>query len=199
MNRGIKRKLSEFLGQSDTKKTLIVNKVFVEKKSQLEASKELRVSTAYVSKIVRQFREGKDVSADYRLTNGGNNKKLKKKDERRIKAIIREEPTITIKQLKDKVADSGPDVSASTIYRSMKSGDFKLVALRGQVDLSAANRAERVRYCTENLNNLFTTVCFTDESSFQLYPDKKRVWQCSKPMRINYSTYAPFCSSTRLI
>lgn len=130
---------------------------------------------SYVTQVMNKFNNDEGY-IDHRQFNGGQNKKVKESLQKLIVKEYRENPSSTSIKITTKCSDLGYDVADRTIRKVRL--DIGLVAIKPTVlpILSNTNCKDRLKYCKDHKDDLFSNVCFSDESCFQLFPNKKVVW-----------------------
>ena len=137
------------------------------------------MSRATVFRNISKIKSGKDVN---RKPGTGVSLKLKGNDKRRVTQLARRNPLKSCTNIAVMSNESGsPEVSPTTIWRSLKSSGYHKWTPKIIPKMTPKHMENRVKWCQNNKNRDWTKVIFTDESYFQLYRHKVKMWGRKRP------------------
>src|SRR5581483_1076585 len=111
----------------------------------------------------------------------GRPKKITSSASHTIVQCIRHNPKISIGDLVNKLADKGVKVGRETVRTYLHSHGYKNALPLATPMLTATNKAKRVAWAQQHLNDDWSRTLFTDETSFQLF--RNTITQCYKHKR----------------
>jgi transposase len=132
---------------------------------------------AAVSYWIQRWKVSDDLSNQKKL--GRRRSTTKKQDERMVK-IAETEHNITSTQIKRKMEALNINVSESTVKRRLREAGGKYAIEISKPLLSESHQEKRLLWARKHQNFDWKHVIFTDESTFQLFRAKKKVWHFGK-------------------
>lgn len=132
------------------------------------------LSQATVYRTIKKIKEEKSVE---RKEGSGRKTLLEVNDKRRLTQLAHHNPYSSSAQLSSLIQQRGsPKVSRWTIWRELrKSGILKWTPKTVPL-LTPKHKEKRLNWCLLNRNINWRKVIFTDESYFQLYRNKVKMW-----------------------
>jgi transposase len=133
-----------------------------------------KISKSTVYDILNRIKSDQSMA---RKPQSGPRKKLAANDRRRVTGLVLTHRKYSGQKIANEAHEKGsPKVSASTIQRFLKSiGWWKLTPSRRPY-LTKAMKLKRVEWCRNHRNTDWSKVCFSDESTFQLYRITMKQW-----------------------
>eukprot|EP00597_Dinobryon_sp_UTEXLB2267_P013040 CAMPEP_0170120710 /NCGR_PEP_ID=MMETSP0020_2-20130122/15347_1 /TAXON_ID=98059 /ORGANISM="Dinobryon sp., Strain UTEXLB2267" /LENGTH=319 /DNA_ID=CAMNT_0010350711 /DNA_START=8 /DNA_END=964 /DNA_ORIENTATION=- len=132
-----------------------------------------------------------------RRPNLGNNRKISLHESREIVLLVKRNPDITIREIRDQIGRT--DVCLSTIARAILGSYWKTK----KPFISKVNQKKRVKWCKEHLNwtaNDWNKVIWSDESPFLLqFNGRKRVWRRHNERYNQKSVTGSFKNETKVM
>jgi transposase len=166
----------QYLNNSDFIKYGIVISSFVWGKSYSQISDCFEISDSYISKVLKTWREeGK--FTDNRKNNGGHNKKGTQAIENSLIMLVEKDRSQSVRQLSETLREEMDiEVSKSTVSRILSDLDYTKSLPYPIPYLSDYAIERRLQYAQEYMNDKFSNVVFSDESTFQLCENRQLVW-----------------------
>jgi transposase len=107
----------------------------------------------------------------------GRRRSTTEKDDERIVKLAKTEHDITAAQIQQKMENKNINVSIRTIRRRLCKAGAKYTNEISKPLLKEKHREKRLEWAKQHQNFDWKQVIFTDESTFRLFPMKKKVWQ----------------------
>ncbi|CAI2186031.1 13179_t:CDS:2 [Funneliformis geosporum] len=126
-------------------------------------AKQVCCSKSTVIYWVKRYHENRDLSTSERL--GWYYVTSAKQDDKIVK-MAEKEHNITTIQIQEKMEERGVGISVETVSNEISKPLLK-----------EDHRKKRLQWAKKHKNFDWNQVIFTDESTFQLYTSKKKVWQ----------------------
>ena len=123
---------------------------------------------------VKKYRENKDLSDKGR---SGRPRCTTEKQDERMTEMATAEHNITSNQIKEKMNKRGTRVSVRTVRRRLHEAGGKYINEISKPLLTENHWEKRLQWAKKHQNFNWNQVIFTDESTFQLFPQKKKVLQ----------------------
>ncbi|KAL4501529.1 hypothetical protein ABPG72_018580 [Tetrahymena utriculariae] len=141
--------------------------------SEIEKQTSFQIGT--ISKLINKFYEYGDVLHDRRIENKRPSA-LTEEAKQMIEETLAQNNRTTIKELQTMISEEcGLNISKSTINNYEKEiGEFKYPQI--VPILSEKNQQLRLEYCIDHQYDKFTNVIFSDESSFQVFRQTKKIF-----------------------
>lgn len=156
--------------------------------SHLSASKYLKKSKAFVQHWNQHFLVHKNVDD---LPNRGICRATSKQEDLVIKRIFEANPAISLKAAKQKLARKGINVSLNTIRNRLREFQIQFRATTVKPLLTAKQIKKRQEWATEHVDDDWSQVVFTDESSFWMTNTIKRAWSTKDGKMLQRSVKHP--------
>lgn len=141
----------------------------------------IRCSKSTAIYWVKRYHKDRDLSNQER--SGRARITTAKQDERIIK-MAETEHDITSIQIKEKLKRKGVEISESTIKRRLRENGGSYTNEISKPWLTEDHRAKRLQWAKKHQKFDWNQVVFTDESTFQLFSSKKKVWQFVRRKKI---------------
>ena len=98
------------------------------------------------------------------------------KEDEIIKQVSLDNPEASSEQISQIIKSMGISISSSTIRRRLKSLGMQYCHPLSKPLLLKRHRIARLKFAKENKNTDWSKVFFTDEPTFQLFPNPRRLW-----------------------
>lgn len=123
---------------------------------------------------VEKYRIDKDLSTEERP---GRPRVTTEKQDERIATIAKKEHHITAAQIQQILKERGVEVSVETVRRRLREAGGKYTNEIAKPLLSEVHRAKRLEWAKIHQEFNWDRVIFTDESTFQQFPTRRKAWQ----------------------
>jgi transposase len=123
---------------------------------------------------ILRWRISKDLSDQKK---SGPRRRTTAKQDKQITKMAKMENSITSIQIQRNMEKRGVNISARTIRRRLREAGGKYTNAITKPLLTENHRKKRLQWAKRYQNFDWNQVIFTDESTFQLFPSKKKVWQ----------------------
>lgn len=123
---------------------------------------------------VQKYRENEDLSDESR---SGRPRVTTAKQDEQIVNIAKKEHDITSAQIQQNMEQRGVEISGRTIRRRLHEAGGKYTNAISKPLLKEKHRGNRLEWAKRHQNFDWNKVIFTDESTFQLFQQKRKVWQ----------------------
>lgn len=130
---------------------------------------------------VQRWQISKDLTEEPK---SGRKRSTTAKQDERIVKMAKTEHNITSTKIQGIMEKKGVDISARTIRRRLHESGGKYTNEISKPLLSENHRKKRLEWAKLHQNFDWNRVIFTDESTFQIFPPKKKVWQFGKRKKI---------------
>lgn len=159
--------------QSDNRNRLLVlYECGIKSAKKLHQFTGIPLSTIYDH--LKRFQTGK---GSKRKVGSGRPPKLSANDRRRVAQLANFHEKWSATRIAQRAHKKGsPLVSRQTICRVLKEQGFLKLVPKIVPLLTQQHKDERVRWCQKYLNLDWAKVCFSDESKFEFYRCKVKVW-----------------------
>lgn len=137
------------------------------------AAKYLKTSEAFVRKWIKRYKECGNVDDG---SGRGTKASTSSKDNKVICELFRKNPTISLRNAKEKLSRKGIKVSINTIRRRLAESGIKNRSTKPKPLLTQKHIEKRLSWATQNLDRDWSNIIFTDESSFFVYNYWKKAW-----------------------
>ena len=171
----LKRKFQDFAKDSDFKFWGIVISRFVWGYSRAAVADKFECSESYVTQVMKKF-EADGGHIDHRQYNSGSHFKVARSVKKILVNCITKKPNITSPQLVDQIANKGYHIADRTVRNIRQELGFEKIKPNALPALTNDTQEKRLKYCEERLEDKFSNTCFSDESVFQLAPNKQVLW-----------------------
>lgn len=143
------------------------------KMSFSQAAKYIKKSKYFVEKWNKHYAEHKNVDD---LPNRGVTRKTSKKDDLEIRRLFEAKPTISLRKAREKLSKKGINVSINTIRNRLQELQIAYRATKHKPLLTQKQVEKRQAWAHEHLEYDWSSVVFTDESSFWVCNTIRRAW-----------------------
>lgn len=143
------------------------------KLSAKQTAKYIRKDESFVRKWCRRFSEQKNVDD---LPDRGKTRKTILKQDKVIVKLFENNPGMTLRAAKRKLAEKDINISMFTIRKRLLENKIRYRSTLAKPLLSKKHCEKRLHWAQEQLGRDWTDVVFTDESSFWIYPTIRRAW-----------------------
>src|SRR5262245_54586648 len=99
------------------------------------------------------------------------------KQDKQIVKMAEKEHNITATEIQKRMEERDVEISVATVKRRLREGGGKFTNEILKPLLTDDHRRKRLQWAKDHQNFDWNRVIFTDESTFQLYSSKKKVWQ----------------------
>lgn len=137
-------------------------------------AKQVRCSKSTAIYWVKRYHENRDLSTSERP---GQPCVTSAKQDDKIVKMAEKEHNITAIQIQEKMEERGVGLSVETVRRRLRKSGGKFSNEISKPLLKEDHRKKRLQWAKKHKNFDWNRVVFTDESTFQLYTSKKKVWQ----------------------
>jgi len=137
-------------------------------------AKRVRCSKSTAAYWVERYRENRDLSTTER---SGRPRVTTAKQDERIVTLAEKENNIMATEIKKNMEERGVEISISTVRRRLREAGGKFTNEISKPLLTEEHRKKRLQWAKKHKNFDWSQVIFTDESTFQLFTSKKKVWQ----------------------
>jgi transposase len=144
-------------------------------------AKRVHCSKPTVIYWVNKYQENPDLSTAERP---GRPRITTAKQDKRITAMAEKEHNITATQIQKKMEERNVEISARTVRRRLHEAGGKYTNEILKPLLTDDHQRKRLQWAKEHRNFDWNRVIFTDESTFQLYSSKKKVWQFARNKKV---------------
>jgi transposase len=150
-----------------------------------EAKKLVEITNIHqrtIYRILNRIKAGNDMK---RRPGGGRPSKLGVDDIRRITQLARRHPQWSSNQIAgDAFKRGSPKVSGVTVWRLLMSRKYFKFTPKKVPFLNAKMMSNRVEWCRKYKNFPWDRAVFTDESYFQMFRYKNKLWGKTRPMKM---------------
>lgn len=137
-------------------------------------AKHIRCSKSTTIYWTQRYHNNNDLSTEER---SGRPRITTAKQDEQIMIMANKENDITATQIQKKMEERGLEISVETIKRRLREAGGKYTNEISKPLLKERHRKARLEWAKKHQNFDWSRVIFTDESTFQLYTSKKKVWQ----------------------
>ena len=123
---------------------------------------------------VKKYHENKDLSDEQR---SGHPRITTAKQDEQIVNMVKKEYDMTSTQIQQNMKRKGADISERTVRRRLHEVGGKYTNAISKPLLKEKHRQDRLEWAKKHQNFDWDKVIFTDESTFQLFQRRKKVWQ----------------------
>ena len=106
----------------------------------------------------------------------GRRKKIESNKLRELKQYIRKDNSVSLRTLATKLSGDGVEVSHVTVGARLRELGYKSGLPNGTPMLTADQKANRVAWATNHLNDQWERTLFSDKTAFQLFRNTISVW-----------------------
>lgn len=169
------------------------------KLSYSAAARYMKKSPEFVRKWVNRYKAVKNVDD---FEERGKTRKTSKKEDKIILKTFESNPNLTLRQAQKIIAKKNIKVGLMTIKRRLQENQVTYRSTLQKPLLSEKHMKNRLKWARENIDKNWSSVIFTDESSFWAWSPKKRAWcvestpviqrTVKHPVKIN--VWGCFCS-----
>ena len=139
-----------------------------------QIAKVVRCSKSTAIFWVKKYHENHDLSTAERP---GRPRVTTAKQDKRITKMAEKEHNITATQIQKNMEEHDVRISVETVRRRLRESGGKFTNEISKPLLTEAHQKKRLQWAKKHKNFDWNRVVFTDESTFQLYTSKKKVWQ----------------------
>ena len=180
-------------------KTMAKTKKKPEEKTPLERRQTLKVlwDTGTKDPKILAEKTGLSLRAVYNITarlksgegvqqrrGSGRPPKLGPNDRRRLTQLANNHQMASSAELAAKLAKKkGPKVTRWTVWRSLRRSGLAKWLPKPIPMMTAKHQEDRLKWCLEHLGRDWSTTLFSDESYFQLYRHKMKMWGRKRPVK----------------
>jgi transposase len=143
------------------------------KLSKSVISKRLKVSPRVIDHWIKIYKETGDVQEKRK---SGRKKITGLKEDVIIKSFSINNPEASSQQISEAMESVGIRASSTTIRRRLKSMGMKYCHPISKPLMLKRHRLSRVHFAKQNGDQDWKKVIFTDESTFQLFPNSRKLW-----------------------
>jgi len=144
-------------------------------------AKHVHCSKPTVIYWVKKYHENPDLSTSERP---GQPHVTTAKQDKRIVGMAEKEHNITATEIKKKLEERSVEISVDTVKRHLREAGGKYSNEILKPLLTDDHQRKRLKWAKKHRNFDWNKVIFTDESTFQLYSSKKKVWQFSRNKKV---------------
>lgn len=137
-------------------------------------AKKVRCSKSTAIYWVESYKKNRDLSTKERA---GRPRITTAKQDERITRIAEKEHDVTAVEIQKKMKKLSLEVGVHTVRRRLREAGGKYVNEISKPLLSEEHRKKRLKWAKNHQNFDWSKVIFTDESTFQLFTSKRKVWQ----------------------
>lgn len=137
------------------------------------AARYMKKSKNFIRKWVNRYKEVKNVDD---LPERGKMRVTTKKQDKMIVKLFEKHPTYTSRQVQKILVRKGMEVSLKTIERRLRSAGYGWRSTTLKPFLKPEHCTRRLEWAEQNLEQDWSNVVFTDESSFWAWIPTPRTW-----------------------
>jgi transposase len=142
-------------------------------RSQKELHKITNIPLSTIKYNIQKLKKTGDVA--HRRSNG-RSKKIGSRESRDLERYIRKDSSLSLRTLATKLSNNGVEVSHVTVGARLKELGYKNGLPNGTPMLTAVQKAKRVEWATNHLNDQWEKTLFSDETAFQLFRNTISQW-----------------------
>jgi hypothetical protein len=144
-------------------------------------AKRVRCDRATAQYWVQRYRENHDLSTAQRT---GRSRATTANQDKQIVKMAEKEHNITAVEITKKLEKRNVEISVDTVKRRLREAGGKHTNEILKPLLTGNHQARRLQWAKAHQNFEWNRVIFTDESTFQLYSSKKKVWQFPRSKKV---------------